>query len=104
MEAPGTERHLRELRDRVGLRSRGGRLQAAIIKSTRFRTGGGVRVGRRSSTIREKHRLARFVDGSRWIASATSPFGDEREIATVRAPVRGGRVWALKWWVGAAGD
>lgn len=83
---------------------RGGRFQAATIRSTRFRTSRGVRVGSRSSTIRDKHRLARFVSGSWWIASATSPFGDEREIATVRALVRAGRVWALKLWVGAAGD
>lgn len=83
---------------------RGGRLQSATITSPRFRTSRGVRVGGRSSTIRDKHRLARFVDGSWWIAGATSPFGDEREIPTVRALVRGGRVWALKLWVGAAGD
>jgi hypothetical protein len=82
----------------------GGRLQAATIRSSRFRTTRGVRVGSRSSTIPLKHRAARFIDGAWWIASLTPPFGDEQEIATVSAIVRDGRVRALRLWVGAAGD
>jgi len=83
---------------------RGGRLQAATIRSSRFRTTRGIRVGSRSSAIPERHRGAEFVDGIWWIASATSPYGDNEEFATIAAVVRDGRVRALRLWVGAAGD
>ena len=82
----------------------GGRLQAATIRSPRFRTTRGVRVRSASSTIPVKHQSARFVDGTWWIASAAPPFGDEQEIATISAVVHDGRVRALKLWVGGAGD
>jgi hypothetical protein len=83
---------------------RGGRLQAATIRSPRFRTTRGIRVGIASSTIPIRHRSAQFVNGAWWIASTTPPFGDEEEIATISAIVSGGRVRALRLWVGGAGD
>jgi len=82
----------------------GGRLQAATIRSARFQTTRGIRVGSASSTIPIKHRSAEFVEGAWWIASTTPPFGDEQEVATISAIVSRGRVRALKLWVGAAGD
>jgi hypothetical protein len=82
----------------------GGRLQAATIRSPRFRTTRGVRVGTASSSIPIRHSSAQFVNGAWWIASTTPPFSDEEEIATISAIVGGGRVRALKLWVGGAGD
>ena len=82
----------------------GGRLQAATIRSPRFRTTRGIRVGTASSTIPIKHKSAQFFNGAWWIASTTPPFGDGEEIATISAIVGGGRVRALRLWVGGAGD
>jgi hypothetical protein len=83
---------------------RGGRLQAATIRSTRFRTTRGIRVGSRSAAIPQRHRNAEFVGGVWWIASALSPYGENEQIPTITAVVRDGRVGALRLWVGAAGD
>jgi hypothetical protein len=82
----------------------GGRLQSATVRSRRFRTTRGVRVGTRSQTIPDKHRNAAFRDGAWWIASVVLPYGSEEETPTVRALVRRGRVSALALYVGAAGD
>jgi hypothetical protein len=82
----------------------GGLLQSATVRSRRFRTTRGVRVGTRSRTIPEKHERARFVSGVWWIASVILPYGDETETPTIRALVRDGRVSALALYVGAAGD
>jgi hypothetical protein len=57
-----------------------------------------------SSTIPIKHKSAEFVNGAWWITSTIPPFGDEEEIATISAIVSGGRVRALRLWVGGAGD
>jgi hypothetical protein len=51
----------------------GGRLQTATVRSSRFRTTRGVRVGSKSSTIVGKHSRAEFINGSlvdcqRWVA------------------------------------
>jgi hypothetical protein len=82
-----------------------GLLQTATIRSRRFRTSRGVRVGDRSSTIKEKHPNAEFHGRTWWIASAASPFGEEAtEIPTVEAIVAGGRVTILRLWIGGAGD
>lgn len=81
-----------------------GVLQAATVRSRRFRTRRGLRVGDRSSTITEKHPNAVFRDNVWWITSAVSPFGDEERIATIAAIVQRGRVTILRLWVGAAGD
>ena len=81
-----------------------GRLQLATVRSRRFRTRRGLRVGDRSATIAEKHPRARFRR-NRWIVSRTrSPFGDPGRIPTIEAFVRDGRVEILRLWVGAAGD
>ena len=80
-----------------------GFLQAATIRSRRFRTRRGLRVGDRSSTIRDKHPNARFRNNVWWIASAHSPYAGQR-IPTIEALVQGGRVRVLRLWIGAAGD
>ena len=82
----------------------GGLLQSATLRSRRFRTTRGVRVGTRSRTIPAKHHNAQFRNGSWWIASAVLPFGDQRETPTVRALVRNGQVSAFTLFIGAAGD
>jgi hypothetical protein len=82
----------------------GGRLQLATVRSRRFRTTRGVRVGTRSWTIPLRHRNAEFVAGAWWIASVVLPFGTEEETPTIRALVRDGRVSALALYIGAAGD
>ena len=82
-----------------------GRLQAATIRSRRFRTWRGLRVGDRSSSIARRHPRARFRGRTWWIASIVSPYGEEAtRIPTVEAIVSGGRVRVLRLWVGAAGD
>lgn len=81
-----------------------GSLQSATIRSSQFRTRRGIRVGSRSSAIPGRHRNAEFRGSSWWIASVHLPYGVGREQPTIRALVRNGRVYALKLWVGAAGE
>lgn len=82
-----------------------GLLQTATIRSRKFRTARGLRVGDRSSTIKDKHPDAVFRRNVWWIVSAESPFGEEAtEIPTIEAIVKQGRVEVLRLWVGGAGD
>jgi hypothetical protein len=78
--------------------------QTFTARSRRFRTWNGLRVGHRSATIRDRHPWAEFRRGTWWLRSARSPFGDESEYPVVDAIVSGGRVRALRGWVGAAGE
>ena len=80
-----------------------GFLQVATIRSRRFRTRRNLRVGDRSSTIKQKHPDAVFRNKVWWIASAHSPYAGQR-IPTIEAIVQGGRVRVLRLWIGAAGD
>ena len=80
------------------------RLQRASVRSRRFRTWRGLRVGDSSSTIRDKHPGADFRN-NRWIiVSAVSRVGTRQEIPTIEAIVSGGRVRVLRFFVGGAGD
>ncbi len=82
-----------------------GLFQSGTIRSRRFRTARGLRVGDRSSTIKQKHPGAVFRRNVWWIARAESPYGEEAtEIPTIEAIVSGGRVRVLRLWVGGAGD
>lgn len=81
-----------------------GAAQSFTARSARFRTWEGLRPGQRSRTIPEKHKSAVFRNGAWWLRSAYSPFGDGEEYAVVSAIARGGRVIALKGWVGSAGE
>ncbi len=66
--------------------------------------GGGIRVGSRSSSIPKRHRSAAFVDDVWWIATAILPYATTRRSRRFTAIVAGGRVRALRLWIGAAGD
>jgi hypothetical protein len=79
-------------------------LQTATIRSSRFRTTRGIRVGSRSSSIPERHHNAEFKGSAWWISSVYLPYGDGGDQPTIKALVRNGRVFALKLWVGAAGE
>ena len=86
-------------------RPREGLLQGATIRSGEFRTARGLRVGDRSSTIKEKHPAAFFRRNTWWITVIESPFGETDElIPTIEAIVSDGRVKVLRLFVGAAGD
>ena len=81
------------------------RLQTATVRSRRFRTWRGLRVGDASSSIRRKHPGAVFR-GNRWIIVSGVPRVGEPDqaIPTIEAIVSGGRVRVLRFWVGGAGD
>jgi hypothetical protein len=81
---------------------RDGRIQTAVARSAVWRTWKGLRVGMRSSRVREMHRSARFERG-KWILASQTVFGSEPS-PTVSALVRDGRVTALSLFVGSAGD
>jgi hypothetical protein len=81
---------------------RDARLQTAVVKSSVWRTWKGLRVGMRSSRVRELHRDARFEHG-KWVLASQSVFGSEPS-PTVSALVHRGKVTALSLFVGAAGD
>jgi hypothetical protein len=81
---------------------RDGRFQTAVVRSPKWRTWRGLRVGMRSSRIPDLHPEARFVRG-KWVLATQSLFGSE-PAPTVTAHVRGGRVRALSLFIGAAGD
>ena len=83
---------------------RGGSAQTFTARGRRVRTWRGLRVGDRSSTIPDRHPSAEFRQGTWWLRTATSPYGDESEYPVMRAVVRDGRVRALAGWIGAAGD
>ena len=57
-----------------------------------------------SASILRLHPQAEFRQGSWWLVTAISPFGDESEYPVVRALIAGGRVRALAGWIGAAGE
>jgi len=78
--------------------------QSFTVRSSRFRTWGGLRVGNRSSTILDKHPWAEYRDDKWWLTSAVSPFGDGGDYPVVSAITRGGRVRSLSGWIGAAGE
>jgi len=82
----------------------GGLLQSATIRSSRFRTSRGVRVGSSSSSIPFKHRGAEFISGAWWIASVAFLGDEERLTPTIKALVSNGKVSVLSLFIGAAGD
>jgi hypothetical protein len=79
-----------------------GRFQAATIRSSKWRTWAGLRVGMRSSRVAQLHHNAVFTAG-KWVLATQDVIGSGPS-PTVSALVRGGRVRALSLWVGAAGD
>jgi hypothetical protein len=81
-----------------------GKAQSFTVRGARFRTGEGLRVGHRSGTVLDRHHAAEFRRGAWWLRTAVSPFGDESEYAVVSALPSGGRIRAIKGWIGAAGD
>lgn len=81
---------------------RDGLLQTAVIRSSRWVTWAGLRVGMRSSRVPELHRNAKFQRG-KWVLATQDVFGSEPS-PTVSALVRDGRVVALSLFVGRAGD
>jgi len=81
-----------------------GRAQSLTIRGRRFRTWKGLRVGMASDRIPELHPAAEFRQGSWWLRTATSPFGDGSEYGVLRAIVGDGRVRAFAGWIGAAGE
>jgi hypothetical protein len=81
-----------------------GRAQSFTARGRRFRTWQGLRVGQSSSQIAERHTAAEFRNGSWWLRTAVSPFGDESEYPVVEAFVRDGRVRAIAGWIGGAGE
>jgi hypothetical protein len=97
-------RRAHSIRPSGGAVTRIGAVQSSTVRGSRFRTWEGLRVGQPSATIRERHRSARFRRRAWWLQAAVSPFGDDSEYAVVSAIVSGGRVRALKGWIGAAGE
>jgi hypothetical protein len=81
---------------------RDARLQTAVLRSKVWRSWKGLRVGMRSSRVRELHPNARFERG-KWVLASQTVFGGEPS-PTVSALVHGGHVTALSLFVGAAGD
>jgi len=81
-----------------------GRAQSFVARDRRFRTWGGLRPRARSRTILDKHPTAEFQQGSWWLRSAYSPFGDGDEYPVVRALIHSYRVTALAGWIGGAGE
>lgn len=81
-----------------------GRAQSFAARGKRFVSWKGLRVGDRSSTIRDRHPVAERRRRGWWLRSAVSPFGDGSRYAVVRAAVSGRRVSALTGWIGAAGE
>jgi hypothetical protein len=81
---------------------RDGLLQTAVVRSQVWRTWEGLRVGMRSSRVRELHHSARFKRG-KWVLASQTLFGSEPS-PTVSALVHGGRVSGLSLWIGSAGD
>lgn len=81
-----------------------GRAQTFTARGSRFRTVRGLRPGASSKSIPTRHPNAEFRQGSWWLVTAVSPFGDESEYPVIRAIVGGGRVRALAGFIGAAGE
>jgi hypothetical protein len=81
-----------------------GRAQAFTVRGSRFRTSAGLRVGDQTTSIRRLYPAAELRDGSWWLITAVSPFGDQSEYPVLRAIVSGGRVRAIAGWIGAAGE
>ena len=81
---------------------RDGLLQTAVIRSSRWVTWAGLRVGMRSSRVPALHHNARFQRG-KWVLATQDVFGSEPS-PTVSALVRDGRVVAFSLFVGRAGD
>jgi len=70
----------------------------------RFRSWRGLRVGAPVSRVRARHPNASRHGRHYWVKTGVSPYGDGRRTPVVRAEVAGGRVTALKGYIGAAGD
>ena len=70
----------------------------------RFRSWRGLRVGAPVSRVRARHPNASRHGRHYWLKTGVSPYGDGRRTPVVRAEVAGGRVTALKGYIGAAGD
>ncbi|HWT22981.1 MAG TPA: hypothetical protein VN213_05690 [Solirubrobacteraceae bacterium] len=82
-----------------------GKAQSFVVKSRRFRTWKGLRVGVGADRIQELHPPAEFRQGRWWLRTAVSPFGDQSEYAVISADVGGRRrVKELDGWIGAAGE
>jgi hypothetical protein len=84
--------------------ARVGKAQLFRVRSARFRTWRGLRVGQRSAVIPELHPAARFRGGTWWVRTGVNRAGDPQEFAILRALVAGGRITAFSGWIGAAGD
>lgn len=81
-----------------------GLAQTFTVRGSRFRTSAGLRVGNSTASIPAIYPDAEFTDGSWWLVTAISPFGDQSEYPVVRATVGGGRVRALAGVIAAAGE
>jgi hypothetical protein len=83
-----------------------GRAQTFRVRGTRFRTWHGLRVGQPEASVTRRHPAAELRAGAWWLKTAISPIGDGRsEYAVLDARIGpGGRVRALRGWIGAAGD
>jgi hypothetical protein len=79
-----------------------GYFQTAVVRSSVWQTWAGLRVGMRSTRVRELHRNAEFSNG-KWVLATQDVYGTEPS-PTVSALVSGGHVIALSHWVGRAGD
>jgi hypothetical protein len=84
--------------------ARVGKAQLFRVRSGRFRTWRGLRVGRRSAVIPDLHPAARFRGGTWWLRTGINRAGAPEEFPILRALVAGGRVTAFSGWIGAAGD
>ncbi len=81
-----------------------GRAQSFVVRGRRFETWRGLRVGDPSREVLDRHPRAQFLQGRWWLTFAESPYGDGGEYPSLYATVSGGRVNALKGWIGAAGE
>jgi hypothetical protein len=79
-----------------------GFFQAAVLRSSVWRTWAGLRVGMRSTRISDLHHDAEFIAG-KWVLATQDVYGSDPS-PTVSAIVSRGRVAALSLWVGGAGD
>lgn len=85
---------------------RGGFAQTFKARGRRFRTWKGLRVGQREWRINDLHPSAEYRRGSWWLKTSISVYGPgDQEFAVADATVdRYDRVYAIRGWIGAAGD
>ena len=82
-----------------------GRAQSFKVRGKRFRTWHGLRVGQREAAVKRRHPGAKLRKGWWWLSSAVNPIGDGSESPVVEAKIGpGGRVRAIRGWIGSAGD